>query len=473
MLKNYLNEEVQANLMSFYKDHPMSKEDFVEGMLASYNVPEAPRGCSTSANLLKQIETPDAAHKLTNGYHAMHFCLAEFAHADMLRYLEKAKTTYSQDDWKHLSAPVNHAFGLLHALALNSDEDAAIAACDSLKSIEGVTFFAEGGYIGFTPAHLAVLNGKKRLAHHLRLRSEVEPGKEVVTAFSLSSHTLEDHLADGADWRRDALHKVPEHRHLSHPIPEREKLQATQTLMENHELFTHDKFKELMGKNGIRKHSVFGEGTSDGTRNRKPASWLAGLCLPMDVNLFFWTPFHLEVVKPDCTEEQLETLKNAHPEYLLNKDAQGRSALFYACACGTEAVIKWCIRNFIERDAQRMKEYDVYHRSLLTALMHNPNDEVVTACLPELLSHAVPTEADLFGWNPVFYGMMMGHSQAACDIYKTMADALGEAWKPKMDFWENTMEQAKALNDATAKSYLRNNKPQDDSWSKGVFGGLY
>lgn len=463
------NDSVKKNLKKFYKEHPHCSDALVEGMLALYNVPSNPQGCETPEDLRKQIENPAAAQVTTNGWHAMHFCLARFGGDDMLSYLEKAKETYTAEDWEILSHPINHSFGLFHALALNADEDAAMLACDELKSIAGVTRFAEGGYLGFTPAHLAVLNGSGRLAEHLRSMGEIEPGKERMTAFPLSSRTLEQVLAGEMDWRSDAKAKILENRAISHEVAERGCLQETNALMRNHELGTCCKFRAAIGE--VAKRKLSDSEALGGSR--KAANWLEGLCLSLELNLFTWTPFHMAVVKPNCTVAELDALLLVHPGLLLSKDSLGRSALFYACACGSQEVIRWCLSHFRAADAEILKERDVHHRTLLTALMLNAQDEIVTAILPELMESGVSTESDLFGFDAVFYALLMRHSQAACDIYQKKADSLGSALQPKSDLWENCKSCAKAFNDEILAKHLKDNKPKDESWSQGIYGGLY
>ncbi len=470
----FLNENegnycVNKNLNKFYKQHPQYSNDLIDGMLALYDVPSNPQGCEPPEDLRMQIENPHAAQLTTNGWHAMHFCLAQLGGEDMLSYLEKAKEIYTSEDWKLLSKPIKHSFGIFHALALNADEEAAILACDELKSLDGVSQFAEGGYTGFTPAHLAVLNGSARLAEHLRTMSEIEPGKERMTAFPLSSRTLEQVLAGGVDWRSDARVKILENRAISHAVAESARLKETAALMKNHELGACNKFRAIIGEGKKRKLSD--SGALAGTR--KATSWLDGLLSLLELNLFTWTPFHMAVVKPDCTVAELDALLPEHAGLLLNKDSLGRSALFYACACGTLEVIRWCIRHFCEADTESLKECDVHHRTLLSALMLNAQAEIVTAILPELLESGVSMEADLFGFDAVFYALLMGHSQAACDIYQKKSDSLGAALQPKLDLWKNCKSCAKAFNDEILANHLKDNKPKDESWSQGVYGGLY
>lgn len=465
--KNFFSANITKNIKKFFGSYDKCNDGFIAGMLALYNVPSNPQGCETLEGLRQQIEAPDAAQVTIGGWHAMHFCLAAFNEEELSRYLEKAKATYSLDDWKQLSAPIMCTFGLYHALALNADQDAAIAAIDVLKNIEGVEPFAEGGFIGFTPAHLAVLNGSTRLAEKLRPLGEVEPGKERVTAFPLSSRTLERVLSTDEKWRSNARSSLTENRYINHAIAEGTILREALVHINQLELASRNKFKELMGENRIRKHSVFG-----GHNNRRPANWQEGLIAPMEPNLFSWTAFHLSVVRPDCTTEQLDTLLEEQSSVLLNKDAQGRSALFYACACASPEIIRWCIRNFREPDAKSMQERDNYQRSLLVALLHN-QQEVVTAILPELLEGGVSLDADLFGWSPLFYALMMGHSQAACDIYQKMVDMAGPTLKDKEDFWERAKQLVREFSNDTVKSYLNSHRPQDNSWAQGMYGGLY
>lgn len=461
------NFKINQNIKTFYKQHPLCSEGFIDGMLALYNVPSNPQGCETLEGLRRQMDAPAAAQETTDGWHAMHYCLATFGGEDLTRYLEKAKATYSLDDWKKLSAPVKHSFGLFHALALNADQDAAIAAIDVLMGIDGVVKFAGGGFIGFTPAHLAVLNGSTRLAEKLRPLGEVEPGKERVTAFPLSSRTLERVLAANEKWRSNARSSLTENRYINHAIAEGSLLNETNELFKSHELASRNKFKELMGENRIRKHSVFG-----GHNNRKPTNWQEGLIAPMEPNLFSWTAFHLAVVQTNCTTGQLDTLLEEQSSVLLNKDSLGRSALFYACARGSTEVIRWCLRHFHTADTESMQERDNYQRSLMIALLHN-QQEVVTAILPELLEGGASLDADLFGWTPLFYALMMGHSQAACDIYQKMVDMAGPTLKDKEDFWDRAKKLVKEFDNETVKIYLKEHKPQDDSWAQGIYGGLY
>lgn len=467
IIANAINFNVNKNIKKFFSTYDKCNDGFIAGMLALYNVPSNPQGCETLEGLRQQIEAPDAAQVTINGWHAMHYCLATFGGEDLTCYLEKAKATYSHEDWKKLSAPVKHSFGLFHALALNADQDAAIAAIDVLMSIEGVEKFAGGGFIGFTPAHLAVLNGSTRLAEKLRPLGEVEPGKERVTAFPLSSRTLERVLSTGEKWRSNARTSLTENRYINHAIAEGTILREALVHINQLELASRNKFKELMGENRIRKHSVFG-----GHNNRKPANWQEGLIAPMEPNLFSWTAFHLAVVRPDCTTEQLTGLLEEQSSVLLNKDSLGRSALFYACARGSTEVIRWCLSHFRTADATSVKERDNYQRSLMIALLHNQPD-VVTAILPELLEGGVSLDADLFGWTPLFYALMMGHSQAACDIYQKMVDMAGSTLKDKEDFWERAKQLVREFSNDTVKSYLNSHRPQDNSWAQGIYGGLY
>lgn len=448
-------ETMKSVLKRGYSAHQQISPEHILGLLAFYTTPTV----KSLDEIKKQLETPDKASMKEWGWHAMHYCLACLAGEDLDQYVQLAVNTYTHEDWVELNVPARGSVGLLHALAMNSDKDAALRAFHTLNAIERMPWSTCQGFLGLLPTHLAVINKSYELANALQDLCAGEDGKERLTSFPLTSEVLKANLNRGSLFNLSSMRC---RKTTANASCNSDMLRETYITLRKQEVYSLEHLKAAFAQQTFRKETSLRKVTEG---YRMQSKWLCGLAIPMEVNMLTLSKMHCMVIDQYCTSEQLNNNAELYKQLWSEKDSHGRTPLFYALACGSEQVIRWCLANCPETARLGV---DSHHRSLLTALAMNPCAHQVLDLVEEIISEETLQE-DIFGLSPVIYAMVCKNSALAKKMIETTQDLCLEGLADRKAKYQKYKRVATVLRDEDMLQYLKDHTPSaNNTW--GAYG---